>query len=191
MFLLQPITQNAKKLSTTFNQTASLPKRISITALLAALTAILQSAGGLIPLVGLFISPFATAPVILSTVLSVQYGFPGYLLTIILLTLIQPSELIIFPFTTGLLGIGIGFAYHLWKRRLSIILAGAISLLSGILTVLFIFQFPLLGPAIPPSASIQLFLSLTIFCLLYSWLWVEISVILFKRIFSQHAKITR
>ena len=182
MFFLQPITKHAKIMSDTFNKTASISKRMTVTALLAALAVILQSAGGFIPVAGLFISPLATAPVILHTVLSARYGFLGYLLALFLLFLIQPSEVIIFAFTTGLLGIGIGFACHVWKKRLSIIMSGTIALLGGILILLFAFQFPVLGPSIRPSTSLHMFLLLALFSFLYSWIWVEISGFLFKRL---------
>jgi len=184
MFLLQSITDHAKMISNNFNKTASISKKITSIALLASLAAILQSAGGFVPIVGLFISPFATAPVIISTILSARYGWIGYLLTTLLLILIQPSEVIIFVFTTGLIGIGIGYAFHLWKRRLSLIIAGSLFLLSGIIMVLFIFQFPLLGPSIHSSASTPFLLALGVFSFLYSWLWVEISILVLKRLKS-------
>ena len=182
MFLFQSATEHSSKLSKSLSQTASLSKRMTIFALLATLAAVLQSAGGFIPIIGLMISPFATAPVIISTVLSLRYGSIGYLLAILLLFLIQPSEVLIFAFTTGLLGFGIGVAYYFFKKRLSLILTGAIFLLSGIVIVLFIFQFPLLGPSIQATSSLLFFLSLSGFCFLYSWLWIEISLVLLKRI---------
>lgn len=181
MFFFQPITKHTKMMSDSFYKSSSRTKRMTVTALLTALSVILQSSGGFIPVVGLFISPFATAPVILITILSVRHGFLSYLLTLFLLFLIQPSEIIIFAFTTGILGIGIGFGYHLWERRLSLILAGTVALLSGILIVLFIFQFPILGPAVTPSNNIQLLPFIALFSFLYSWIWVEISVFMFRR----------
>lgn len=190
MFLFKSVSEHANKLSNSFNQTASLSKQITIFALLAALAAILQSAGGFIPVVGMLISPFATAPVIVSSVLSLRYGFVGYLLTILLLFLIQPSEVLIFAFTTGLLGFGIGFGYYFFKKRLSVLLTGAIFLLSGIVIVLFIIQFPILGPSIQASTSMPFLLSLSGFCFLYSWLWIKISLVLLKRfntIFSRRS----
>ncbi|MCM3653769.1 DUF2232 domain-containing protein [Metabacillus litoralis] len=180
--LLRSISMHAKVFSDSFNKTASITKKLTTIALLTTLSAILQSAGGFIPVAGLFISPFATAPVIISTTLSEKYGVLGYLLTIFLLVLIQPSEVLIFTFTTGLLGIGIGLAYHVWKRRLSLIISGAIALLSGILIVLLVFQFPLLGPSIQPTIDLPLFFSLAFFSFFYSWFWVELSVFLFKRL---------
>ncbi len=144
--------------------------------MLSTIAAILQSAGGWIPIAGLFISPLATAPSIISVVLSARYGMIGYLLTIFLLVLIQPSEVIIFAFTTGLLGIGIGIACHVWKRRLSLIMTGGVFLLSGILFVLHVFRFPLLGPF---GGSM---IPLALFSLFYSWIWVELTVVMFKRL---------
>mgnify|MGYP005610088719 FL=1 len=181
MVIHQPITNYAKSISTTYHQKASLSKRITIASLLGALAAILQSAGGFIPIVGLLISPFATLPIIFSTILSIRYGFLSYLLTIFLLLLIQPSELIIFPFTTGLLGLAIGYAFHFCKRRINLIITGSLSLLSGILIVLFLFRFPLLGPSLS-TINLPLLILLIIFCFLYSWLWVKISGFLLKRL---------
>lgn len=188
MFLFHSVAEYANRLSNSFTQTASLSKRITICALLAALAAVLQSAGGFIPVVGLMISPFATAPVIVSTVLSLRYGFVGYILTILLLFLIQPSEVLIFAFTTGLLGFGIGFGYYFFKKRLSILLTGAIFLLGGIVVVLFIFKFPLLGPSIKANSNMSFLLSLSGFCFLYSWLWMEISLVLLKRITTMFSR---
>jgi hypothetical protein len=130
-----------------FNKSASFSKKITIIALLRTMAATLQAAGGLIPIAGLFISPLATAPSILSVVLSARYGLLSYLLTLFLLVIVQPSEVLIFAFTTGLLGIGIGFAFRVWERRLSLIMTGAVFLFSGILIVLHVFRFPLLGPS--------------------------------------------
>ena len=183
MFIRQPITNYAKSISTSYHQKASLSKRITIAAILGALAAILQSAGGFIPIVGLLISPFATLPIILSTILSARYGFLSYLLTVLLLLLIQPSELIIFPLTTGLLGLAIGYAFHFCKRRINLIITGSLSLLCGILIVLSLFRFPLLGPSLS-SINLPFLFSLIIFCFIYSWLWIEISGFLLKRLSS-------
>lgn len=180
--LLRPISMHAEAFSHSFNETASMTKKLTTIALFTALSVILQSAGGFIPVAGLFISPFATAPIMISSTLSKKYGILGYLLTIFLLILIQPSEVLIFTFTTGLLGMGIGLAYHVWKRRLSLIISGTIALLSGILIVLLVFQFPLLGPSIQPAITLPLFLSLACFSFFYSWIWIELSVFLFKRL---------
>ncbi|MEK4536544.1 hypothetical protein NST21_14640 [Peribacillus sp. FSL K6-1552] len=90
--LLQPITDHAKIVHYSFNEKASISRKITVIALLSTMEATLQAAGGLIPAAGLFISPLATAPAILSMVLSVRYGLLGYLLTLFLLFLIQPNQ---------------------------------------------------------------------------------------------------
>lgn len=88
------------------NQTQSLVTIAS----LSALTALFQSAGGFLPGVGYLISPLSTAPLVLVALISFRSGITAYTLTSLLLLLIQPSELTVFPFTTGLLGMTLGFS---------------------------------------------------------------------------------
>lgn len=64
------------------------------------------------PGIGFLISFLATLPIFLATCFSIRQGILSYTLTIFLLFIIQPSELIIFPFTTGLLGIAMGVAFY-------------------------------------------------------------------------------
>lgn len=101
---------------------------IVFVSLVSAFTALLQTAGGAIPVAGMFISPLSTAPIIVMTLISRLYGLYTYTLTIILLVLIQPAEVLIFTFTTGLLGIGLGLGFNKLKRRFFIALSGCIFL---------------------------------------------------------------
>jgi len=94
----------------------SLANKVVITALMSALATMFQAAGNLIPGIGLFISPFATLPIFLAVCYSIREGVLSYLLTILLLFIIEPSELIVFPFTTGLLGIALGLSFIQFKR---------------------------------------------------------------------------
>lgn len=121
------------------------------------------------------ISPLATAPIVLSTVLSASSGLTAYSLAILLLFIIQPSELIVFPFTTGLLGLGIGSSLLYLKKRLWAVVAGSISLWAGILLLLYVFRFPVLGPAVSSTFNLSTMIIVYVFSLFYSWLWVEIS----------------
>src|SRR5690625_4690367 len=73
-------------------------KKLVFTSLMAALAAILQSAGGYLPVVGFLISPFTTLPILLVVLVSVRYGIFSYILAACLLLLIEPTELFIFPF---------------------------------------------------------------------------------------------
>mgnify|MGYP001023977270 CR=1 FL=1 len=162
-------------------QSWSLTKKLVISAILTLLSAIFQSAGGFLPGVGFLISPFATLPIILATIISLKHGLVSYLLTIFLLFLLEPSELFIFPFTTGLLGLGIGWGLSMFRQRKVIILLNGILLSIGIFFPLYILGFPVLGPITPSIPNAGFVLGLMGFSILYSWLWLEIGLFVLKR----------
>jgi hypothetical protein len=175
------VSEEAYALHKYFNRTSSKARKITFAALLGALAAIFQSAGGFMPGVGYFISPLATAPIILSTIYSIRSGLQAYLLTIVLLMIIQPSEIIVFPFTTGVLGFGIGVGFLYLNKRITVIALGSFSLFTGIITLLYLFRFPVLGSSIDSSFSILYVLPIYLFSFLYGWLWVEISRVYFRK----------
>lgn len=158
-------------------------KKLTITSILIVISTILQSAGGMIPGIGYFISPLATLPIMISVVISFRFGLMAYVLTNFLLFMIQPSELMIFPFTTGLLGLVIGMGFRLLKKRLYMIILSSLVLTGGILTVLYGLKFPILGPLgtlLSPTTVVLIYF----FSLVYTWLWVEISRRLIKKIYK-------
>ncbi|WP_338449991.1 hypothetical protein R4Z09_28270 [Niallia oryzisoli] len=157
-------------------------KKLVLGSFLSCMAAILHSAGDLLPGVGYFISPFATLPILIGAMFSLQMAAMAYFLTILLLLMLFPSELFVFPFTTGLLGIGIGAAFSFFKKRLTIISFCAILLTIGIMGLLYVFHFPVLGPAVSDTFSFLTSGSIFLFALLYSWLWVELALFFFKRI---------
>lgn len=150
--------------------------------LFACLVAILQAAGGFLPGIGYFISPFATLPILICAVFSLTMGMMSYILTILLLFVLQPSELIVFPFTTGIVGFGIGSAFSFFKKRLNVISAGAILLTIGIMSLLYVLRFPVLGPAVSYSFSPLIAGSIFLFSFLYNWIWVEVGLFFIKRV---------
>ena len=156
-------------------------KRLVLGSLLACMATVLQAAGGFLPGIGYFISPFATLPILIGAMFSIQMGVMSYFLTILLLFILFPSELVIFPFTTGVIGIGIGVAFSFFKKRLSIIFIGAILLTIGIMSLLYVFHFPVFGPVVSESYSFLTAGSIFIFSFLYSWLWVEMALFFFKK----------
>ena len=92
----------------------SLANKLVLTALMSTLATMFQAAGNLVPGMGLLISPFSTLPIfLLFSILfySIREGILSYILTIFLLFIIEPSELIVFPFTTGLLGLALGVSF--------------------------------------------------------------------------------
>ncbi|MFD2612414.1 hypothetical protein [Paenibacillus gansuensis] len=155
---------------------ANQTKSIVTIAFLSAITALFQSAGGFLPGSGYLISPLSTAPIVLATLISFRSGLTAYTLSILLLLLIQPSELIIFPFTTGLLGLGLGFFIARSKNRIEVVLFSAIALWAGITLVLHAFRFPLLGTSVAMNFRIDTTAYVFLFSLLYSWMWTEISL---------------
>ncbi len=151
-----------------------------MSALLACLAALLQSAGGLLPGIGYLVSPFATLPVGLAALSSLKSGVFTYVIAAGLLVLLQPAELFIFPFTTGLLGLALGYALSRSLRRISTVLAGGTALFSGIMLLLTVIRFPLFGT--DTAASVPLFLGLGVFSFLYAWLWAEIILLFHVRL---------
>lgn len=79
-------------------------KKLVSAAILAVFTAILQSAGGILPGIGLMVSPFSTVTILLAAMISFQHGLLTYLLTIPLLLLLEPSELFIYGLSFPILG---------------------------------------------------------------------------------------
>ncbi|MEH7342662.1 hypothetical protein V7122_02055 [Bacillus sp. JJ1532] len=157
-------------------------KKIVLLSLLSSIGAIFQSAGGFLPGVGYFISPLATAPIIVCSIFSIPLGLASYILTALLLLILQPAELIVFPFTTGLLGLLIGISFHLFRKRWIHILSGAAGLMIGICLLLYGLKFPVLGPAISHQFSVSIIGLIFIFSTFYSWIWVVLSTRLIKRI---------
>ncbi|MEM5621428.1 hypothetical protein AAHB56_09190 [Bacillus thuringiensis] len=162
----------------------SLANKVVITALMSALTTMFQAAENLIPGIGLFISPFATLPIFLAICYSIREGVLSYILTILLLFIIEPSELIVFPFTTGLLGVALGLSFIQFKRRIWVVSFSAICLLIGIMIVLDIFRFPILGPTIHTTMDIKIILSIFILSFLYCWIYAGLCRILLNRVYK-------
>ncbi|MBU7320215.1 YybS family protein [Paenibacillus oleatilyticus] len=161
---------------------ANQTKTLVTIAFLGALTALFQSAGGFFPGPGYLLSLLSTAPVVLAALISFRSGLTAYALSIVLLLLIQPSELIVFPFTTGLLGLALGFSIARSKNRIQVVLFSALALWTGIALVLYALHFPLLGPSVALSFDIATATYIFLFSLLYSAIWTEISLRLLARL---------
>src|SRR5699024_3291268 len=110
---------------------------IVFAALMAVLAALLQSMGAFFG-IGFLISPFATAPIFLITVMSKRFGLLAYLVAIFILLLIRPDELFIFPFTTGLLGISLGITFSYMRNFFVLASANGFVLSLGICFILYI-----------------------------------------------------
>ena len=122
--------------------------KLILTAISSSFVAIFQSAGGYVPGIGFFVSAMTTLPIFSATIVSVRHGFLSYFTTILLLLFIRPSELIVFPFTTGILGLVLGVSFYKLKTRLLVVFLAGTTLFMGIIAILFIFPFPVLGSGV-------------------------------------------
>jgi hypothetical protein len=159
-------------------QSMSSTQRLLYASVSVAIATMLQSTGVIVPV----FSALATAPIILCILFIPGYGFISYFVVCLLLLLLQPSELIVFAFTTGLLGLAIGYAYVLFKIRIIIVSIGACALTSGIELLLFLFHFPILGPL--SSQQDHIFPFLILFSFIYSWIWTEAIRGIIQKLFS-------
>ncbi|MCH6264144.1 MULTISPECIES: hypothetical protein [Neobacillus] len=167
--------QNPQSIST---QNYSNTTKLVLGSLLAGSAAILQAAGFFTG-IGYAFSMLTTLPIVLASKLSLRIGFMSYVITVFLLAIIQPSELFVFPFTTGLLGLSLGIAFKLWKSWISITLAGGFGLSIGIMFLLYVLRFPVLGPAVSSILNFKTSITIFLFSLFYSLIWMCLS----KRVF--------
>lgn len=152
--------------------------RLIMGALLGSVAVILQSAG-IFTGIGYIFSMLTTGPIVLACLLSTRIGLMTYIVTIFLLAVVQPSELLVFPFTTGLLGLSIGFGLKYIKRPISIVFFAALCLSTGICILLYGIGFPVLGPSVSSEFNILVFLGTFTFSLIYSWIWLRVSLLVF------------
>ena len=156
-------------------------RKIVYGALLASFATILQSAG-MLGGIGFAVSALSTLPILIATLISLQLGILTYTVALVMIAIIQPSELFAFPFTTGLLGLGMGFAFRYFKKGILVAAFSGISLTLGILFVLLIIQFPILGPAGTSGADLNLIMAILLFSIFYSWIWMKGFLLLVKRL---------
>jgi hypothetical protein len=180
MYFFRSISKEIQSIHLAFNGFPK-TKQLVIGSILSSLATLFHLAGGILPLIGYFISPLATAPILICTVFSKSLGFISYIISILLIFVLVPSELIVFPFTTGLLGLGIGMAFHFFEKRFSIMLCGSLFLTIGIMILLYGIKFPILGPSVSSSFSYFIVGSVFLFTILYTWIWVEFSFVFLKR----------
>jgi hypothetical protein len=153
--------------------------RLVVGALLGSIAVIFQSAG-IFTGIGYILSMMSTGPLVLASLLSLRIGVMTYFVTIFLLAMLQPSELLVFLFTTGLLGLSLGIGLKYLKRSILIIPFAALCLTLGISILLYGFKFSILGPSVTSHFSSWVILGTFAFSLLYSWIWKKLSISVFK-----------
>jgi hypothetical protein len=156
--------------------------KLILTSILSSFAAIFQSAAGFVPGIGFFVSAMTTLPIFLSTYVSIKHGFLSYFVSILLLLMIQPSELIIFSFTTGILGLVLGISFSKTKTRFLVVFLSGAALFIGILTILLVFRFPVLGPSVGTALHLHLLFLKAFFSFLYSWMAAVVCSFLLSRL---------
>jgi hypothetical protein len=155
-------------------------RKVVYGSILACFASIFQSAG-VIGGVGYFVSVLSTLPILIATIISLQTGFLTYIVALVLIAIIQPSELFIYPFTTGLLGLSMGLAFRYFKKGFLILFFSGVSLVLGILLILYIIQFPLLGPSMSSGMDTRTVAIIVLFSLIYSWIWMKGFILIVKK----------
>ncbi|MFF2450041.1 hypothetical protein ACFVSW_23650 [Neobacillus sp. NPDC058068] len=157
-------------------------RKLVLGSVLAAIAAVLQSAGVFVGF-GYAFSILATLPIVLSAMISLRIGIMSYVITILLLAILQPSELFVFPFTTGLLGITLGAAFKWRNHWVMISFVGGIGLTVGIMILLYGLQFPVLGPSVSHTFDFKIAAVILLFSCIYSSIWTGLSKKVYKLLF--------
>lgn len=153
--------------------------RLVTGALLGSIAVIFQSTG-IFTGIGFVLSMMSTGPLVISSLLSIRMGVLTYIVTGFLLAILQPSELLIFLFTTGLLGLSLGIGLKYLRKNIFIISFAALCLTLGIAILLYGFKFAVWGPSVTTQFNGMVIGGTFVFSLLYSWIWKKLSISAFK-----------
>lgn len=178
-YWVKPVANHIKTIKSNIAASEGKTKKLVVSALLSAIAAIMQSAGALGG-PGFAVSALVTLPISIAAIYAIYSGVMAYTATLGLLIFLQPSEIIVFPFTTGLLGLSIGIAFRFFKKRAAVIAFAALSLTIGICILLYGLNFPVLGPSVSSQFHLTTLPAIYAFSFFYSWLWVEVSIVNFK-----------
>lgn len=146
-------------------------RAIIVGGIFTALILLFQSAPLWLSGAGLIISPLATLPAALASILSIPLGLVVYLAAAFLLMLISPQEAAIFLLGTGLLGLTLGICHK--KETIQQILISATALFIGMVFLTKLALIPVFGSLTPRSLWVELLVFLP-FSLLYTALWTAV-----------------
>lgn len=148
---------------------------ICIGGILTTIAAIFQSAPIFLPAIGMILSPFSTLPIALAAYFNISLGITVLFSSFLILTFFSLQEAFILLFTTGLLGIMVGFLYK--KRLVVSILYTSIALFIGMILLTNIVGISAFGDF---TRSLSLPLTLLIF-ILFSLIYTTVWVVFFKK----------
>ncbi len=169
LYLFTPAKIYTRQPSTTWPVT----RRIALGALAAALAAMLQSAGVLLPGFGQVVGAFSSIPLIVITLLTPGTGTLTVLTATGLVSLFHPLGGLVLALTYGPLGLAMGLMIHYRLPRLAVIPLCAIVLAAGIGTLAFGLGLPAFTILKTTGVGVSLLLVVGM-TLLYSWLWLDL-----------------
>lgn len=147
----------------------NLVRFISIGGILTTIAVIFQSAPIFLPAIGLMLSPLSTLPIALAAYFNISLGITVLFSSVLILVFISIQEALIFLFTTGLLGIVVGFLYK--KRLIVSVLYTTIALFIGMILLTYFVGISAFGN-FTRSLSIPVTLLIFIlFSLIYATIW--------------------
>lgn len=81
-----------------------------------------------------------------------------------------------------LLGIAIGVSFLQLKRRIMVVVFSSICLLSGIIVILYIFHFPVLGSGVGTNMDSKVITIIFILSFLYCWIFGDLCRMLVNKL---------
>ena len=182
IYLIKPVPSFPNDIHRHISTSWSTTKMLAFAAFMAAFAAIFQSAGGLLPGIGFFISPLSTAPILFAMLISCPFRYVHILSHNRFITSDTASRIIYFSIYNGCSGLSLGWSFRFLSTSLAILLTNGISLLIGICIPLFVLGFPVFGPDSFSSITLTALLILFGFSLLYSWIWLEFGMFLLRKL---------
>lgn len=149
---------------------------IGLGGLFTAITVLLQAAPVFLPVIGMAFSPFSTLSVALAAVINTYLGLGVLLSSAFILIAVSIQEAAILLFATGIFGIVMG-AMIFRKGIFATIVFSSISLCAGMMILTFI----IVVPGFAEFAASLSFISILFIFLLFSFIYVSIWSVFFRR----------
>lgn len=154
---------------------------IVLGALLAAIAAIFQLTPVLLSEAAVILTILSTLPVYLSSRLKPSVGVMTYFVAAILIFLFSTHEALFFMCTNGVVGLSLGICRYFKLKRHITLLISTITLTSSLGIMNYGIGIPIFGTELPGILLIQI-LILTVFSILYNFIFLLLTEFLYKRI---------
>ena len=151
----------------------STAKQIAFIGQLTALAVILQTSSLYLPLLGGFLSHFATLVIAMATTVKPKYGAAATFCTGFLLLFFTPKQIPALLLFDGPLGLWTGWAYCNYPKRHYAWLMASVTLVLGIWVLTWILGIPVLNGLTQGTSTLTAALLTTGFALVYCRAWLS------------------